>query len=845
MTIHTYRYQWLASLSDADLVTLTGDPGVTTLGHGNVILTDIQIDSAFLPDLDDIMESRGYSRIAIDPVTTVSQAAANTITHANLTGLSADDHTQYQLRTEKGAANGYAALDAGSTIGDAQHGSRSGGTLHAIATTLSAGFLSASDKTKLDGVASGAAAVSSTAPANVTKAAAAVGTATDAARADHKHDVATAAAVSVGSANAEGTATTLARSDHTHKVADFSFTGQAQGDVLYFNGTNWTNLPAGTAGQVLQTQGAAANPTWTNATTLTASAPADVDKSAAVVGVATTAARADHKHNIATAAAVAVGATNAEGTATTLARSDHTHQVTNLAIASQAQGDVLYYNGTSWVRLAAGTSGQFLQTQGTGANPQWASTTALTSSSPANIDKSAAVVGVATTAARADHKHDVNTAAAVAVGTLNAEGTATTLARSDHTHQVTGLTISGQVQGDVLYFNGTSWVRLAPGTSGQFLQTQGAAANPTWASTVALTSSVTPQGIDVGDAAIIGTSTEAARADHQHALPTPAAPADITKAAASAGTSTTVARADHKHDVTTAAAVAVGTANAEGTATTLARSDHTHQVTGLVITGQTRGDILYFNGTAWVRFAPGTAGLYLQTQGSGADPVWSNVIGASLASTTPANVDKSAASVGVGATAARADHKHDISTAAVVTIGTANAEGTATTLARSDHVHNHGNQAGGTLHAVATSSVAGFMSATDKTNLDALVTGAAQLIAHTESDAAASTTSATFTNKATITQSFAAGTYMVLGTIQMTGTTGSTVIESRVFQDNTTTLYLQAVSTPSGSTAETATSWSFATLTAGSHTFTIDFRRSGGSGTAKVQYARLAIFKVG
>lgn len=38
------------------------------------------------------------------------------------------------------------------------------------------------------------------------------------------------------------------------------------------------------------------------------------------------------------------------------------------------------------------------------------------------------------------------------------------------------------VQGSVLYRNATAWVALAPGTSGQFLQTAGAAANPLWAS---------------------------------------------------------------------------------------------------------------------------------------------------------------------------------------------------------------------------------------------------------------------------------------------------------------------------------------------------------------------------
>ena len=40
-------------------------------------------------------------------------------------------------------------------------------------------------------------------------------------------------------------------------------------------------------------------------------------------------------------------------------------------LASAAQGDVLYYNGTSYVRLAPGTSGQVLVSGGAGANPSW------------------------------------------------------------------------------------------------------------------------------------------------------------------------------------------------------------------------------------------------------------------------------------------------------------------------------------------------------------------------------------------------------------------------------------------------------------------------------------------
>lgn len=64
-----------------------------------------------------------------------------------------------------------------------------------------------------------------------------------------------------------------------------------------------------------------------------------------------------------------------------------------IAMGSDAQGDVLYYNGTDYVRLPAGTSGQFLKTQGAGANPAWAANASgvifLAAASPsaaANVD---------------------------------------------------------------------------------------------------------------------------------------------------------------------------------------------------------------------------------------------------------------------------------------------------------------------------------------------------------------------------------------------------------------------------------------------------------------------------
>jgi len=41
-------------------------------------------------------------------------------------------------------------------------------------------------------------------------------------------------------------------------------------------------------------------------------------------------------------------------------------------ISSAVQGDFAWFNGTAWVRLPAGIAGQFLQTQGASASPQWA-----------------------------------------------------------------------------------------------------------------------------------------------------------------------------------------------------------------------------------------------------------------------------------------------------------------------------------------------------------------------------------------------------------------------------------------------------------------------------------------
>jgi len=127
-------------------------------------------------------------------------------------------------------------------------------------------------------------------------------------------------------------------------VSDLTITGEVQGSVLYFNGTNWTQLPPGTAGNVLQTNGAASNPTWVAPSGGVTDHTALSNLGWAVSG-----------H---TGTAGSLAAFTAAGAASLVPGSVH--------------GDILYFNGTDWLRLAPGALGELLQTQGVGAAPQWA-----------------------------------------------------------------------------------------------------------------------------------------------------------------------------------------------------------------------------------------------------------------------------------------------------------------------------------------------------------------------------------------------------------------------------------------------------------------------------------------
>jgi hypothetical protein len=253
----------------------------------------------------------------------------------------------------------------------------------------------------------------------------------------------------------------------------FNPTG-VQGDILYNDGTGFVNLSASNDGYVLTTHGALANPTWSPSSTLglTSTPPPNVANVSASAGVSTLAARGDHQHGINPGTPVSIGATNAQGVATTLALSDHAHSVVDLAMTSQVQGSVIYFNGSNWVVLNPGTDGYYLTTHNTGNNPTW------TKKPIAGTDLSLPGQTVGDLL-----QFNGSNWVRVPNGTTGQFLTANTSALSTWSNQstvATDLNIIGETQGDVLYFNGVNWTRLGAGTNGQSLITHGAGSNPTW-----------------------------------------------------------------------------------------------------------------------------------------------------------------------------------------------------------------------------------------------------------------------------------------------------------------------------------------------------------------------------
>lgn len=139
--------------------------------------------------------------------------------------------------------------------------------------------------------------------------------------------------------------------------------------------------------------------------------------------------------------------------------------------------------------------------------------------------------------------------------------------------------------------------------------------------------------------------------------------------------------------------------------------------------------------------------------------------GAVASDQSPADSTAGAASPGSSPKVSRDDHKHRVATAAPVAIGSANTAGVSAALSRADHVHAHGSHSDPADHAIATTSAAGFMSASDKQDLNTILAAGGGAVAANKYDLYTSTLETTHTSYQTYhtwnTDNFDAGTYIV------------------------------------------------------------------------------------
>lgn len=165
---------------------------------------------------------------------------------------------------------------------------------------------------------------------------------------------------------------------------------------------------------------------------------------------------AGSKLDLATVGAIGTG-TPAAGTFTDLTTTGNT-------VIGDGSGDALTINPAAWTLANAVTiTGTF---------------TDLGTVTTADIN-GGTIDGVTIGAASAPTITDLGSVATCDINGGSIDGTNIGAAAQGTAH-VSTLKVGTTNQGDVLYDNGTSLVRLTPGTSGLFLKTQGAAANPVW-----------------------------------------------------------------------------------------------------------------------------------------------------------------------------------------------------------------------------------------------------------------------------------------------------------------------------------------------------------------------------
>jgi hypothetical protein len=336
-----------ASISTSALVTSVGSPGSNS---------DVPSEAAVRTAISDAISGSGFG--SGDVAGPASATAGHVATFADDSGKVLSDGGAPNTLAVANLGGGAETVGGSGSNGSAATAARSDHT-HAInaitaASESAPGLMAAADKTKLDGIASGATAL---ALANLG-----------------------GGAETVGGSGGNGSATTAARSDHTHAINAISeVTESADGLMIAADKTKLDGIASGATALALANLGGGAETVGGSAGN----------------GTATTAARSDHVHAInaisaatestaglmaaadktkldgiasgATAINLAnlgggsetIGGSGSNGSAATAARSDHVHAITSWAHESNhlhGGSDVLALPDTINIGFDGGSS---------------------------------------------------------------------------------------------------------------------------------------------------------------------------------------------------------------------------------------------------------------------------------------------------------------------------------------------------------------------------------------------------------------------------------------------------------------------------------------------------------
>jgi hypothetical protein len=461
----------------------------------------------------------------------------------------------------------------------------------------------------------------------------------------------------------------------TAPTAILDIIGSTQGDLLYRNATSWVVLPPGSAGQILTTGGAAANPAWSAVGSGTVQSVAlalpssiltvsgsPVTTTGTLTGTLATQTANTVWVGPTTGAAATptfralVGADLPNPSVTTLGGIQSTvgasHQwissISTSGVPGLAQPAFTDISGT----IASAQFGSQSQnavlagpTSGSG-NPTFRALVGgdlpkPSASTLGGIESLAAVTSnwinsISTSGVpSATQPGFSDISGNIAFGQLPSAGNNTIISNisggsgTPLANSLTSIIDSslGSTQGDVLYRGSMGWTVLPPGTNGQVLASGGAAANPSWSTisgTGTVTSVATNNGLTGGTITTTGTI-----------------------GLATIGSGTVLANLT--------GGSAVPTANTPSAI--------------LDITGSTEGDVLYRGASTWAVLAPGTAGQHLSTGGAGSTPSWATSVTPSGTPTSGQNAYWTSATVIQGLTPA------SVQTGSLSPTGTSSATG--------------------------------------------------------------------------------------------------------------------------------------------------------------------------